>query len=140
MLIKTISKIKKNKYLYLILIFYILVISSQGCKTKVDNRVTFNNLSTTDLIINFRGEAITVSVGQKADITEIQQGTYSYATSFNLPIGATSSTTFGDVTGSVLIKADTKVNVIYTSTIKDGIFTLSATLTTSEDQSTPTSP
>jgi len=140
MLIKTISKRKTKKLFPFIFIISLLFLSFQGCKTNVDNRVSFNNSSSTDLIINFRGEEIKVSVGQKTDITQIQKGTYTYSTSFNLPIGATSSSTNGDVTGTVVINSDTKILVIYTSNLVGGIFTLSATLSTSESQGTPTSP
>lgn len=138
MLIKTIYKMKKQ--VPFIFVFLLFVLSVQGCKTKLDNRVTFTNNSTTTLSINFRGEEIKVNVGAKTDITEIPKGSYSYSTSFSLPIGATSSSTSGDVTGTITINADTKVLVIYTSTINNGIFTLSATLSTSESQTTPTSP
>ncbi|PJA99757.1 MAG: hypothetical protein CO128_02560 [Ignavibacteriales bacterium CG_4_9_14_3_um_filter_30_11] len=140
MLIKTISKIKTKRSFHFIIIISFLFLFLQGCKTNIDNRVSFNNFSTTDLIINFRGQEIRVNVGQKTDITEINKGTYTYSTSFNLPVGATSSTTNGDVNGTVIINSDTKVLVIYTSSIVGGVFTLSATLSTSESQGTPTSP
>jgi len=140
MLIKTISKIKTKRSFHFIIIISFLFLFLQGCKTNIDNRVSFNNFSTTDLIINFRGQEIRVNVGQKTYITEINKGTYTYSTSFNLPVGATSSTTNGDVNGTVIINSDTKVLVIYTSSIVGGVFTLSATLSTSESQGTPTSP
>jgi len=140
MLIKTISKIKTKRSFHFIIIISFLFLFLQGCKTNIDNRVSFNNFSTTDIIINFRGQEIRVNVGQKTDITEINKGTYTYSTSFNLPVGATSSTTNGDVNGTVIINSDTKVLVIYTSSIVGGVFTLSATLSTSESQGTPTSP
>jgi len=129
----------KKQILFLFL-FYLIIISFQGCKTTVDNRISFNNLSDTDLIVNFRGQDIKIAVGQKVDVREIPKGTYTYATSFSMPVGANTSSTFGDVSGSVSIKAETKVLVLYTSTLLNGVFTLSATLSSSDDQSIPTSP
>ncbi len=129
----------KKTFTFLFLISLILL-SANGCKTTVDNRMSFNNLSSTDLIVNFRGQDIKVATGQRVDIKEIPKGTYNYATTFTIPAGATSSTTFGDVSGTVTIKAGTKILVIYTSTLLKGVFTLSATLSSSDDQSNPTSP
>ncbi len=129
----------KKYYLFLFL-FSLIILSFQGCKKTVDNRIAFNNLSGTDLIINFRGQDIKVAVGQKVEINEIPKGTYTYATSFSIPVGATTASTFGDVSGSVNIKAETKILIIYTSTLLNGVFTLSATLSSSDNQSNPTSP
>ena len=129
----------KKHYLFLFL-FSLTTLFFQGCKTTVDNRISFNNLSGSDLIINFRGQDIKVDVGQKVDINEIPKGTYTYATSFSIPVGATTASTFGEVSGSVNIKAKTKILIIYTSTLLNGIFTLTATFSSSDDQSNPTSP
>ena len=92
------------------------------------------------MIVNFRAKDIKIKVGQKVAINEIPKGTYTYATSFSNPVGATSISSLGDVTGTVVLKAGTKILVIYTSTFINGVFTLSATLSSSDDQSTPTSP
>lgn len=129
----------KKNYLFLFL-FSLIILSFQGCKTTVDNRLSFNNLSTTDLIINFRGQVIKAAIGQRVDIRGISKGTYTYATDFSIPVGATSKAINGDVSGTVKIKAGTKILIIYTSTLLNGIFTLSATLSSSDDQSNPTSP
>jgi len=129
----------KKSFIYIFL-FSLTILSLQGCKTTVNNKITFNNLSTTDLIINFRGQNINVAVGQKVEIKEIPKGTYTYATSFSKPAGATSKSTVGDVNGSATIKAGTKILIIYTSSLDNGVFTLSATLSSSDDQSNPTSP
>ena len=129
----------KKHYLFLF-IFSLTALSFQGCKSTVDNRISFNNLSSTDLTVNFRGQEIIIIAGQKTEINEIPKGTYTYATSFSLPVGATTSSIFGDVSGSINIKAATKILIIYTSTLLNGVFTLSATLSSSDDQSNPTSP
>jgi len=121
-------------------LFLIIVFSFYGCKTTIDNRVSFKNSSETNLIINFRGQEIKVDIGQKADVNEIPKGTYSYDTNFSIPPNATTKSTFGDVSGTVIINAETKILVIYTSTTINGVFTLSATLSSSDDQGNPTSP
>jgi len=122
------------------LLFLFLLLSLNGCNTKVDNSFTFNNLSDADLIVNFRGSDIKVNIGQKVVVSEIPKGTYNYATSFVIPAGATSSSSSGDVSGTVVIKAGTKILIIYTSSLVNGIFNLTATLTSSDTQSSPTGP
>ncbi len=129
----------KKIYLFLFL-FSFITLSFQGCKTTVDNRLSFNNLSATDIMVNFRGQVIKVAIGQRVDIKGISKGTYTYATNFSIPVGATSKSISGDVSGSVKLKAGTKILIIYTSTLLNGVFTLSATLSSSDDQSNPTSP
>jgi len=91
-------------------------------------------------MVNFRGQVIKVAIGQRVDIKGISKGTYTYATNFSIPVGATSKSISGDVSGSVKLKAGTKILIIYTSTLLNGVFTLSATLSSSDDQSNPTSP
>lgn len=129
-----------KKFYSSLILLTLISLSFIGCKSTVDNSFTFNNSSGTDLIVNFRAKDIKIKVGQKVAINEIPKGTYTYATSFSNPVGATSISSLGDVTGTVVLKAGTKILVIYTSTFINGVFTLSATLSSSDDQSTPTSP
>ena len=129
-----------KKHYFFLFLFSLTTLFFQWCKTTVDNRISFNNLSGSDLIINFRGQDIKVDIGKKVDINEIPKGTYTYATIFSIPVGATPSSTFGEVSGSVNIKAKTKILIIHTSTLLNGIFTLTATFSSSDDQTNPTSP
>ena len=104
-----------------------------GCSASVNNRITFNNSSDTELNINFRGGVINVAAGKTSVISEIPKGSYDYATTFSSPSGVTNAATTGDVNGQVDIKAGTKVLIYYTSTLKNGVYTLTATKTSSDD-------
>ena len=121
-------------------LFLLFVLMFSGCKTSVDNRITFENLSAGDIIVNFRGESLAIAANQTTVITEIPKGTYSYTTVFTKPASASSSATKGDVAGNVIIKAGTKILILYTSTLEAGIYTLSATISSSDDQGIVTSP
>jgi hypothetical protein len=87
------------------------------------------------LSINFRGGVVNVAAGKTSVISEIPKGTYDYATTYSSPSGVSSTTTAGDVNGQVDIKAGTKILIYYTSTLKNGSFTLTATKTSSDDMS-----
>ncbi len=115
------------------LVLGLLIIT--GCSTSVNNSITFKNSSDSELRINFRGGVIDVAAGKTSVISEIPKGTYDYATTFSVPSGITGSSAKGDVSGSVDIKAGTKILVFYTSAFTGGTYTLNATKTSSDDQS-----
>lgn len=120
--------------------FTLLVISSailfySGCSTNLDNQVRFNNLSAGDIRINFRAEIIDVPSSQEVIIKNVTPGTYTYATTYEVPASATSSSEQGDVSGQIVIRAGTKVTVLYSSTFFNGIYTIFATKTSSDDES-----
>ena len=136
------------------IIFSFLVILSIGflsCSDTVDNRVTFLNYAGGGVYVNFKADLIHISPsvppngeglleippGEKVDIEEIFKGEYEYETIFELPVGATSSAAEGELAGTFLIKAGTKILVIYTSTFIDGEYTIFASVTTSDDQTEP---
>ena len=128
---------KKRYFIYLFLLSVFSIIA--GCKTTVDNSFRINNLAAAEVILNFRGQDIKVTPGGSASVSDIPQGTYDYATSYSIPPAATNSTTEGDVSGQVIINAGTRILLIYTSKIVDGVYTLSATISNSDNQTT-TSP
>ena len=105
-----------------------------GCSTSVNNSITFKNLAAGDIIVNFRGQDISVAAGGTGVIKEIPQGTYKYETTYSIPAGATSSATTGDVAGQVVINAGTKILILYSSTLINGVYTLSATTSNSDTQ------
>lgn len=120
--------------------FLLFVLMFSGCEASVDNSITFNNQSLSDIIVSFRGQAISVATNQTTVIKEIPKGTNSYSTVFTKPAGATSTETKGDVSGNISIKAGTKILILYTYTLEAGVYTLNATLSSSDDQTTITAP
>jgi len=111
-----------------------------GCSGKVNNSVTFKNLSQGTVYVNFRGNAIAVTPGNSSTVQEIPKGIYNYATTFSVPAGVISSTSQGAVSGNLTIVAETKILIIYSSTLINGTYTLFANVSSSDDQGTPSSP
>lgn len=124
-----------NRKIFLTVIFSILIASS-GCELKVDNSVTFKNLASETVYVNFLGKVFTLKSGQMQIIKEIQKGTYAYETAYEVPSGVTGGSTQGAVSGTMEIKAQTNVYVLYTSQIVGtGLtvnYVLSATISSSD--------
>lgn len=125
----------ENKYFVTLLIF-VLLFSLTSCSSKVDNSLTFKNMSASTLYVNFRGEVITVSEGETKIVKEIPKGTYDYSTTYSVPPTTVSSGTQGAVSGQVVLKAGTKILVLYSSTFVSGVYTLYATISNSDNLDT----
>jgi len=111
-----------------------------GCSGKVNNSVTFKNLSQGTVYVNFRAAAIPVAPGNSSIVQEIPKGIYNYSTTFSVPAGVISSTSQGAVSGNMTIVAETKILIIYSSTLVNGTYTLFATISSSDNQGTPSGP
>ena len=127
---------KKQIILTAVLFLFALVFTS--CTNDLHNEFKFNNYSFGKVFINFRGALYPVNAGATFSITDIPKGTYTYATTYELPLGATASTTVGDVSGSVVFAASTNILVVYSSTYNDSTYTLYATISNSDDQTVDT--
>lgn len=123
----------KQKFIYLSLILFGITFLS--CDSTVNNSITFQNLASNNVYVNFKGQKIDVSNGTKVKLTDIDRGEYEYDTIYELPVGATKSQSEGDLSGTFTIKAGTKILVIYTSVFIDSSYTIYASVTTSDDQS-----
>ena len=123
-----------------IIIFFAVAVIFTGCKSTVDNSLTIKNIAAASVIVNFRGSTITVAAGATSVIKEIPKGTYSYATTYQVPSGTASSSAQGDVTGDVVIKAGTRILILFSSTFdsSSGGYVLYATISNSDDQTAGT--
>jgi hypothetical protein len=124
-----------KKILTIITFLAITMSFLSGCSDTVGTKITFENFASNKVFINFRASLITVDAGKSVDITEIPNGKYSYATTYQLPPGTISSTSEGDVSGEIELRAGTRVLIVYASTFIDFVYTISATKTTSDDLS-----
>jgi hypothetical protein len=122
----------KKIYIFLAVISLI----SFSCSSDVDNRVRIKNMAAASVIFNFRGEAINVGSGRTYDISNVPQGKYAYSTTYSVPSEAGSSTSSGEVSGNVTLKAGTKILVLYSSTLYDSVYTIYATVSSSDTLST----
>ncbi|MGD8305963.1 MAG: hypothetical protein PVF17_04860 [Ignavibacteria bacterium] len=105
-----------------------------GCENNVGNSLIFRNFASNTIYINFRANLITVPSGETAQLTTLPKGTYSYETTYEVPVGTIESKSEGDVSGDVVISAGTRILVVYSSTFVEGVYTIGATKTTSDDQ------
>lgn len=122
-----------KKLLILLAVIPLALITFQNCSTTVDNRLTFQNLASNDVYINFRATLTHVPAGQTVELTEIPKGSFDYETTYEVPVNATSSKTEGAVSGTLDIKAGTKILIVYSSIIVEGEYILSASISNSDD-------
>ncbi len=112
-----------------------------GCSNSLDNSITLNNtLSNSNIIFNFRGTITQVPIGKTVVISNILGGTYNYATTYDYPSGATTVNASGATNGSLSISGGTKILFLYTDTYANNVYTLYVTMTSSDNQSSPTTP
>jgi len=123
------------KRIFLFLSSLLLSFAFISCDTKIDNGITFENLASNDVHVNFRGQRIDVTAGSTVQITAIDKGEFTYETVYDIPAGATSSNASATLSGTFVIKAGTKILVIYSSTLQEGVYYISASVTSSDDQS-----
>lgn len=132
-----------KKILTLLLLTAISLSFLSGCSETVDNRITFKNDALYKVYVNFRASLITVEPGASAYLINVPKGTYTYETTFEVPPDPDITATTGDnLSGEVNLTAGTKILIYYTSTLNESIYTLFATITTSDNISTddPLSP
>jgi len=123
----------KQKFLYLL--FAITSISFLSCSDGPINKITFQNLADGDVYVNFKGSQIEVLSQSTVDLEDIDKGEYEYETIFTLPYGTTEFSSEGEMSGSFILKAGTKIIVTYTSVSNEGTYTIYASVTSSDDLS-----
>jgi len=106
-----------------------------GCSETVGTKITFQNFASNKVFINFRASLIQVNAGESVELTDMPKGIYAYETTFEIPFGTTSSSAEGDVSGEIELSAGTRVLIVYASTFINGVYTISATKTTSDNLS-----
>ena len=116
----------------------VAIISFAGCSSSSNNSVMFTNYTQGDIYINFRGSLIDIPAGQNSVIKEIPKGTYDYATTFSVPAGTTSSSSQGNLSGTIKVQAGTKILFLYSSTFSNGAYTVYVTMSNSDNQNAAT--
>ena len=122
-----------KKILTIITILAISMSFLSGCSDTVGTKITFQNFASNKVFINFRASLIPVNAGEFVELTDVPKGKYAYETTYEVPLGTTSSTALGDVSGEVDLFAGTKILVVYGSTFVDGVYTINATKTSTDD-------
>jgi len=124
---------KMKKILAITALFAICMSFLSGCSNSVDNSLTFKNGASNKIYINFRGSLIAVDANKTMELTDVERGTYTYETTFEVPAGTMSANSEGAVSGQVSLVAGTKILVVYSSIFSDGTYTLGATISSSDD-------
>jgi len=124
-----------------IVLAFAMLMSLWGCSN--DNKLTIQNMAQCPIYINFLGTVDSVFSGESYPVNNIPNGTYQYSTTYAIPNNVTSSSVSGDAASGQLIfeKNNTKVLLLYSSTTLTGVYTLSATQSSSDPVSatSPTS-
>jgi hypothetical protein len=110
-----------------------------GCSDSINNNVTIKNLSDGDVYLNFRGSVFDIASGQTTVISNIPKGSYTYSTTYTVPAGASGSATQGNMSGTLILNAGTKILLLYSSTLISETYTIYVTISDSDNQSTSTS-
>ena len=122
-----------KKILLLFVLTSLCAITFISCSTSVNNSLTLKNLASGDIHVNFRAELTTVRSGETIVLENLPQGLYEYNTTYEIPPGVQTSQADEDVSGQVTFKAGTKILIVYSSAVIEGVYILSATKTTSDD-------
>ena len=128
-----------NTKFLLVGVFLLNSIIFFGCSNSMDNSITFNNMSSSNILFNFRGTVTQIPSGEKVVIKNIPAGTYNYSMTYDYPNGASSVSTNGSTIGNIIIKGGTKILFLYTSNLSNSTYTLNITMSNSDDQSSSTS-
>ncbi|MCU0364874.1 MAG: hypothetical protein MUE93_04285 [Ignavibacteriaceae bacterium] len=122
----------KHKVTYLLLV--ILFISITSCSDGPINKITLQNIADGDVYLNFRGTQTLVPSGSTIELQDIDKGEYEYETVYEIPVGATAFSAEGEMSGSFIIGAGTKILVIYSSVFdQEGNYTIYASVTSSDN-------
>jgi hypothetical protein len=131
---KSQPRVSNMKKLFIILFVVASFPLFTNCSSTVENSLKIQNLASNNVYLNFRGSLIEVNSGEIVEVKELPKGTFDYETIYEIPSGATGSSAEGEAAGEFLIRAGTKILVVYTSTFIDNNYTLFASVTSSDDK------
>ena len=119
-------------------IYFFLIVISVGLLSCTDdpvNTLTIENWASNDVSINFKGSLTDVPSGATIQLTNFLQGEYEYETIYTIPNSATSYSASESCAGTLVIGGGTKILIIYTSVFLDGNYSISASITSSDNLS-----
>jgi hypothetical protein len=126
----------KQKVIYFILL--LLSVGLLSCSDGTLNSVTITNNADLGVQLNFRGTLTDViPSGETVVLTDILQGEYEYETIFQVPANATYDAS-ESCAGTFALNAGTKILVVYVSVFDGTNYSISASITTSDNLSEDT--
>jgi len=124
----------KQKAIYFLLII-LLSLSLISCSDDPANSITIQNNADLGVQLNFRGTLTDIIVpGGSVVLTDILQGEYEYETIFQVPANATYDAS-ESCAGTFILKAGTKIQIVYVSVYDGTNYSITASITTSDNLS-----
>jgi len=124
----------KQKTIFISLI--LLSLSLLSCSDDPINTITIQNWASNSVYLNFKGSLTDeIKPGDSIQMTEILQGEYEYETIFEIPSLATEYEASPSCAGFLALNAGTKILIIYTSTFDGNKYSISASVTSSDNLS-----
>ena len=121
----------KHKFIYFVIL--IISVGFLSCNDDVASKITITNSASNDISLNFRGTLTDVPAGETVELTNVLQGEYAYETIYEIPSGATSSEASESCAGTFVIGGGTRILVVYISSFNNGVYSLSASITSSNN-------
>ena len=124
------------KQIFLYLSFLLISLTLVSCDVASENSITFQNIASNGVYVNFRAQRIDVPAGSTVELTKIDRGEYTYETVYEVPTSATSSEASENLSGTLTIKAGTKILIIYSSVLDESnVYYIYASISSSDDLS-----
>jgi len=121
------------KYVLISFLLITLSLTLINCSEGPINKITLQNIAEGDVYLNFRGSQTLVPSGSTVELQDIDKGEYEYETVYEVPSGATSFSAEGEMSGTLILTAGTKILVIYSSVFSEGSYSIFASVTNSND-------
>ncbi|MDZ7625749.1 MAG: hypothetical protein U5J96_15060 [Ignavibacteriaceae bacterium] len=121
------------KYVLISFLLITLSLTLINCSDGPINKITLQNIADGDVYLNFRGSQTLVPSGSTIELQDIDKGEYEYETVYEVPSGATSFSAEGEMSGTLVLTAGTKILVIYSSVFSEGSYSIFASVTSSDD-------
>ncbi len=121
------------KYVLFSFLLITLSLTLLNCSDGPINKITLQNIADGDVYLNFRGSQTLVPSGSTVELQDIDKGEYEYETVYEIPSGATSFSAEGEMSGTLILTAGTKILVIYSSVFNEGSYSIFASVTSSDD-------
>jgi hypothetical protein len=112
-------------------VIFFIIVTVCGCSRYNDNKISIINESDSQIIFNFRASIYTVNSYGTLTIKDIPNGTFSYETTYGVPIIAKSSSVNGNASGDLAFNwNDTHIQFYFSSKLAtDSTYTLNVSVT-----------
>jgi len=124
------------KYVLISFLLITLSLTLINCSDGPINTIRIENWADENVHVNFKGSLTDVPAlppREGVELTDIMKGEYEYETIFVVPSGATSFEASESCAGTLVLNAGTKILIIYTSVFDGSNYSISASITTSDN-------